>query len=384
MANSTTPTSAPTLLSSAAGRWQLRRYPVRTSDPLQAWDAADELLHQLIEQQHTSVDADHRALIINDSWGALLMPFAHCHVTAINDSFVSQQGQLANLTLNQLPLNVRQLSPLETLPADADSVWMKLPKSQSLLEFQLASLSLHLQPGTPLFVAAKSKLFTPSIRELFANYCSDVDVSLIQRKCRTLTARIAPTERDHDDFSRHWELPELGLKLFHHVGVFARNQLDIGARLLLDHLPPAGAAQVIDLGCGNGVLGLAYAKSSPESSITWVDESHLAVASCARNIELNLPTGANFRAVVDDCLSHVDSHSVDLVLCNPPFHQEHAITEHIARQMFRDAKRVLRKGGEMRLVANRHLPYYHPLKRLFKNVHQVASNAKFVVYSCLT
>ena len=383
MANSTTPTSAPTLLMSPAGRWQLRRFPQRTNDPLQAWDAADELLHIAIAEQAAAVASSYQPLVLNDQWGALLMPFAHCQVTTMNDSFVSQQGQLANLKLNQLGSALKQISPLAPLSANIDSVWLKLPKSQSLLEYQLAKLSSELNPGTPIVAAAKSKLFTPAVRELFSRYCEDVDISLIQRKCRVLKARIRHVPFVPEKYMSEWQLAEHGLTLQHHVGVFARNQLDIGARLLLEHLPAAGAQEVIDLGCGNGVLGLVYAKRSPSSAITWVDESHLAVASCASNIELNLGFKEQYQTRVDDCLSQFASASVDLVLCNPPFHQEHAITEHIARQMFRDAKRVLRKGGEMRLVANRHLPYYHPLKRLFKQVNQVASNAKFVVYSCL-
>lgn len=382
MANSTTPTSAPSLLVSPAGRWQLKRYPERTQDPLQAWDAADELLHEHIAADPATSASSYRPLLVNDQWGALLMPFAHCQVTTVNDSFVSQQAQLSNLALNQLPQNLTQLSPLAALPEAIDSVWLKLPKSQSLLEFQLAKLSSELPPGTLLYAAAKSKLFTPAVRELFTKYCDKVDISLVQRKCRVLTAKLKTHNFAAADFIKAWQLSELNLTLNHHVGVFARNQLDIGARLLLQHLPESGAQQVIDLGCGNGVLGLAYAKQSPQSAVTWVDESHLAIASCALNIQENLGDSAQYQARVDDCLSQVSSHSVDVVLCNPPFHQEHAITEHIARQMFRDAKRVLRKGGEMRLVANRHLPYYHPLKRLFKHVKQVGSNAKFVVYSC--
>lgn len=384
MAKSTTPTSAPTLLTSPAGRWQLKRYPVRTNEPLQAWDAADELLHEQIAGDAAALLATHRPLLVNDQWGALLLPFAHCQVTMVNDSYVSQQAQLENLTLNQLPQQLTQLSPLAELPEATDSVWFKLPKSQSLLEFQLAKLSSELTAGTPITAAGKSKLFTPAVRELFARYCTDVEVSLIQRKCRVLKARIRSVPLMLDRFMSQWQLAEHNLTLHHHVGVFARNQLDIGARLLLDHLPASGAESVIDLGCGNGVLGLVYAKQSPQSEVTWVDESHLAIASCQLNVAQSLGAHEHYQAIVDDCLSQFSSHSVDLILCNPPFHQEYAITEHIARQMFRDAKRVLRKGGEMRLVANRHLPYYHPLKRLFKQVQQVASNAKFVVYSCLT
>ncbi|CAB0149658.1 Ribosomal RNA large subunit methyltransferase G [Pseudidiomarina piscicola] len=374
--------AAPTLLHTVAGRWQLRRYPHRTSDPLQAWDAADELLHTALinhEEETTSVQYP---LLVNDASGALLMAVAHTQVTSSSASYISHLAQQANLELNQLDCQLKQIDPLAMAPPATDVVLMKLPKSQTLLEFQLAQLSRQLKPGTTLIAAARSRLFSPSVRELFSRYCDNLDISLIQRKSRVLKATIRQVANAPERFLNQWQVDGSPLTLRHYPGVFARNQLDIGARLLLDNLPPPGAQQVIDLGCGNGILGLSYALTSPQSAITWVDESYLAVASCQLNIDANLGSATHYQAKTDDCLSQQPSESVDLVLCNPPFHQENAITEHIARQMFRDARRVLRKGGEMRLVANRHLPYYHSLKRLFSQVHQQASNAKFVVYRC--
>lgn len=368
-----------TTLQTATGRWQLNRYPHRSHDTLQAWDAADELLHDSIAQRD-----DQYPLLINDQFGALLLPFAGRQVASQSDSFISHCAWRDNLLLNALPNTLLALTPLDTTPTQTDAVYLKIPKSQSLLEFQLAKLAAELPPGTPLFAAAKSKLFTPAVRALFDTYCEGVDVSLITRKCRTLTATLKAGSPIEDKFVTTWAVPEYDLTLHHHAGVFARNQLDIGARFLLSHMPPSGAEHVIDLGCGNGVLGLHYAKQSPTSHITWVDESFLAIASTVENIRLNLAIAASdngqYSARVDDCLSHQADNSSDLILCNPPFHQEHAVTEHIARQMFRDSKRVLRKNGELWVVANRHLPYYQPLKRLFKQVHQVAQNSKFVIF----
>lgn len=375
---------ASTVLHSPLGQWQLHRYPARANDPLQAWDAADELLHAYVHECQQTQHSLTKPLVVNDSFGALAVAIAEQQWCSYSDSYVSHQAQKWNLDNNELPMQGQQMAGLDPLPVATDCVLMKLPKSQSLLTFQLAKLSAELSPGTPILVAAKSKLFTPAVRELFQHYCSNVSVSLIQRKCRVLQGQLRPQDNSKATAINTWQAPEYDLTLHHYAGVFARNQLDIGARLLLEHLPEAGAEQVIDLGCGNGVLGLSYAKQSPQSIVTWVDESYLAIASCRRNVEVNLtPAHADqYHCVVDDCLTQQAAASVDLVLCNPPFHQEHAITEHIARQMFKDAKRVLRRGGELRLVANRHLPYYHVLKRLFRNVKTVASNAKFVVLSC--
>ena len=88
---------------------------------------------------------------------------------------------------------------------------------------------------------------------------------------------------------------------------------------------------------------------------------------------------AEFR--VGDCLQGVEANSRDLVLINPPFHQQHSIGDAVAWQMFKESRRVLQAGGELRIVGNRHLGYHAKLKKLFGNCETIAANRKFVVLS---
>src|SRR5699024_11270338 len=67
------------------------------------------------------------------------------------------------------------------------------------------------------------------------------------------------------------------------------------------------------------------------------------------------------------------------VLCNPPFHQQHALTDNVAWEMFHHARRCLKINGELYIVANRHLDYFHKLKKIFGNCTTIATNNKFVV-----
>ena len=102
------------------------------------------------------------------------------------------------------------------------------------------------------------------------------------------------------------------------------------------------------------------------------------------NIKENLPDLVNqCQFHLNDCLTNVASNSVDLILCNPPFHQHTATTDHIAWQMFKDSHRVLKKGGELRIIGNRQLAYHIKLKRLFGNETLIASNDKFVTQSAV-
>ena len=81
-----------------------------------------------------------------------------------------------------------------------------------------------------------------------------------------------------------------------------------------------------------------------------------------------------------DGLASTSPNSLDVVLCNPPFHQQQVVGDFLARRMFRQSHKALKPGGELWIVGNRHLGYHVTLKRMFRRVEQIAAHAKFVVF----
>ena len=167
--------------------------------------------------------------------------------------------------------------------------------------------------------------------------------------------------------------------MVNHANLFCREGLDIGTRAFLPHLPRSlSPLRVADLGCGNGVLGISYALSNPQAELTLVDESFMAVQSAAENWQAALgERAASIRA--GDGLAEQAEESLDLVLCNPPFHQQQVVGDFLAWRMFVQAKAALVRGGELWIVGNRHLGYHGKLKKLFRGVEQVAATPKFVI-----
>ena len=74
---------------------------------------------------------------------------------------------------------------------------------------------------------------------------------------------------------------------------------------------------------------------------------------------------------------------IDLILCNPPFHQSNTVGDQIAWQMFKQSNKALKQGGKLWIVGNRHLSYHVKLKRLFGNCRTIASNKKFVILEAI-
>ena len=105
----------------------------------------------------------------------------------------------------------------------------------------------------------------------------------------------------------------------------------------------------------------------------------MAIASAEHNFRAAFGGQRKAEFRVTDCLTNVEPESADLVLVNPPFHQQHGVGDAIAWRMFSQARTVLCQGGELRVVGNRHLGYHATLRRLFGNAEVIASDPKFVV-----
>lgn len=70
------------------------------------------------------------------------------------------------------------------------------------------------------------------------------------------------------------------------AGVFARDGLDKGTAVLLDHAPPPPArGDLLDLGCGYGPIALTLAVRSPRATVWAVDVNERARELCAANAE---------------------------------------------------------------------------------------------------
>ncbi|GAK85287.1 23S rRNA (guanine-N-2-) -methyltransferase RlmG [Vibrio ponticus] len=358
----------------------LLRYPVRNNETLQAWDAGDEYLINHIEEMN--LNDGQNILVLNDSFGALSCWFsARHHVTTISDSHIAHKAITANLTRNQCqPITL--LDSLAELPPSVDLVLIQIPRNNRFLTWQLNQLRQVLSADIPIIAVNKAKEIHSSTLKLFEKYLGETTTSLAWKKHRLVFSFANSPQTTLVEPFTTWQVDGQPFTLKNLPNVYSGESLDLGARFMLEHLPSDDQhRKAIDLGCGNGVLSVKLAQLNPNLAITCVDESFMAVASAKQNLLDNIDSPRDLRFIDNNCLDGFNPSEYDLVVCNPPFHQQQAITDHIAWQMFCDAKHVLCNGGQLLVIGNRHLGYDVKLKRLFgkSNVSLVAANKKFVI-----
>jgi 16S rRNA (guanine1207-N2)-methyltransferase len=359
---------------------ELRRIPYHKKDSLRAWDAADEYLLNHLARNQLLANKAKRILLVNDQFGALACQLSKHQLCSWSDSVISHQATDNNLQANQLSAEIEYLPSTDLPSGYFDLILIKIPKTLALLAEQLIALKHCCTERSVLIAAGMIKHLPRSAIDAFDTIIGPTSSSLTVKKARLIFSELDfEMERKSSSYPRQIFIPEYDLTLDNHANVFSKEQLDIGARFMLEQFKLLPQAEhIIDLGCGNGVLGILAKQQQATAHIHFVDESYMAIDSAMRNFFRYFPEQeADFYA--SNCLQQVPDIKADLVLCNPPFHQQNTVSAQIAHDMFRQSFRQLRNGGELWVIANRHLNYHLKLKQLFGNVRNIAANKKFVV-----
>lgn len=363
---------------------RLRRYPDLEAPNLHAVDATDRLiLDEASAALHAASGDD--VVVIGDHHGALTIGAVARHgLSGLRTHQDRLLGERA-LHANAERVGVSGFTSLGLTPelvAGARLVLLQLPRSLDALDEIAGLVAAHADPDVLVVAGGRVKHMTTAMNDVLRRHFGEVQAHLARQKSRVLVAsRPRPAdERPAVTWPRREEHPDLGLTVCAHGGAFAGTSIDIGTRALLQHLDalPTDATTALDLGCGTGVLAVALARANTRVTVTATDESAAAVASARATVAAN---GLESRVVVARAngADVLPDASVDLVVLNPPFHVGAAVHAGLAHELFAEAARVLRPGGELWVVWNSHLRYRSMLERVVGPTRQVGRDPKFTV-----
>ncbi len=357
----------------------LRRDPDVEAPELVAVDATDRLLLDTAAELLATCGPG-EVVVVDDSYGALTLGAVALHgardVRVHQDLLVGELALARNAERAALTGRYRSLPLGPELAAGARLVLVRAPKGLEALR-EIAEVVAAAPSDVTVLVGGRVKYMTHAMNDVLRGSFGEVSATLARQKSRVLVAREPwpgpssfPRCQHHDD---------LDLTVCASGAAFAGSRIDIGTRALLrslDRMATGGTA--LDLGCGTGVLAAALARSRPALTVLAVDQSAAAVASATATAAAN-GLADRIRVVRDDAAGSVPAGSVDLVVCNPPFHVGAAVVTTAADRLFTAAARVLRPGGELWTVYNSSLRYKPVLSRIVGPTKVVDADAKFTV-----
>ena len=127
------------------------------------------------------------------------------------------------------------------------------------------------------------------------------------------------------------------------AGVFSKGEVDNGTQLLLEALPEQMSGEILDLGCGWGVIGISIAKKWPECRVTMADVNLRALELSRENAKKNR---VETECIESDGMAALAGRTFDAVVTNPPIRAG----KQVIYQMFADAAKSLKPGGALYLV----------------------------------
>ncbi|TAL37998.1 MAG: class I SAM-dependent methyltransferase [Alphaproteobacteria bacterium] len=257
------------------------------------------------------------------------------------------------------------------------AVALALPRQVEWACGLLAEALERLSTGGTLLMAAHNtrggKRYAALLEEYFTLSFSDS-----KNHCRLVALERPATL---PDIVKIWKnnytpKPVAGTSLLTLPGTFSCDHVDSGSALLARHLPIL-SGRVADFGAGWGYLAHhLLQQQSPPAHIDLFEADGNALEMARRNLkEWERRLGFFWH----DLLSEPCPHQYDAVVMNPPFHDLRDASAGIGRGFIAAAAKALKPGGQLWMVANRHLPYEEILKTSFSSWRSAGDEGGFKV-----
>lgn len=298
------------------------------------------------------------------STGAITLAEDNIAALQSAQSALEQEQGAGKLNFGHTPLH-QYISCHPAATMDVAIMNLLYQPGNSWIAYELRVAAYALKPGGHLYVVGAKDRGVLSVAKHMHAHFGNVETLAISKGQRVVRSTREARQQD-----------VAGDALLGQAA-FAGGKLDEGTQLLLEALEVHTTDTALDIGCGDGRIGIHIARLARKSMVTMVDASLVAVDAAQHMIEGSGLT--NIKVLPSDGAQAVLSQRFDLVVTNPPFHLGGMQTTRVAERFIREAAQVLRPRGRFYLVANRFLKYEPTMRACFKVVEEVSGNTRYKV-----
>lgn len=165
------------------------------------------------------------------------------------------------------------------------------------------------------------------------------------------------------------------------AGVFSKTGIDYGSRVLIEAMDIREDAQVLDVGCGYGPMGLSAAYLASKGHVTMIDVNERAIQLAKENAKLN--GIKNVTILESDLFSSVKGKMFDVILTNPPIRAGKSTVHTI----FEEALEHLNTNGTLWIVIQKKQgapSAKAKLEELFETVEEVTKDKGYRIFKATT
>ena len=151
-------------------------------------------------------------------------------------------------------------------------------------------------------------------------------------------------------------------------GVFSKDELDYGSRLLLENVCESAIdGEILDLGCGYGPIGIVVKKCFPNANVTMVDVNERAIDLTRLNVQRYEMSN---EVLVSDSFSELNNRSFNHIILNPPIRAG----KQVIYSMFEQAYKHLYENGSLWIVMRKN----HGAKSAISKITEIFGNYEVI------